>query len=98
MRATWKGGRVVVDDTTAVDWPEGCELVVQPMPVHVSEDDIESSDPAAIARWVAEFDRIPPVEFTAEEEHAWQTARQTQREFELRTFQQRAEQIERALR
>lgn len=96
VHAKWKGGRVVVDE--AVDWPEGCELEVHPVTVNGSDDDVESNDPAAIARWIAEFQAVPPLEMTAEEEAEWHAARQVQREFELKTFDQRAEQIQKALK
>ena len=97
VHAKWKDGRVVVDE--AVDWPEGCELEVRPVAVNGSEDDdVESNDPAAIARWIAEFQAVPPLEMTAEEEAEWQAARQAQREFELKTFDQRADQIQKALK
>lgn len=95
IRAKWKEGRVVVEE--AVDWPEGCELVVHPVAVNDSNDeDVESNDPAAIARWIAEFERIPPLEMTAEEDAAWQAARQVQRDFELKTFEERADRIQKA--
>ena len=94
IRAKWKEGHVVVEE--AVDWPEGCELVVRPVAVNDSnEDDVESNDPAVIARWIAEFERIPPLEMTAEESAAWQAARQVHRDFELKTFEERADQINR---
>lgn len=97
VHAKWKEGRVVVDE--AVDWPEGCELEVRPVAANGSNnDDVESNDPAAIERWIAEFQAIPRLEMTAEEEAEWQVARQAQREFELKTFDQRADQIQKALK
>jgi hypothetical protein len=38
------------------------------------------------------------LELTAEEEAEWQAARQAQREFELKTFDQRADQLQQALK
>ncbi len=96
VHAQWKDGRVVVEE--AVDWPEGCELEVRPMTFIRDEDDlIESQEPAAIARWIAAFQAIPPVQMTAAEEADWQTARQAQREYDLQTFNQRADQIQKSL-
>ena len=69
------------------------------MTVNGSEDDdVESNDPAAIARWIAEFQAIPPLEMAAEEEAEWLAARQAQRAFEIETFDQRADQIQKALK
>ena len=97
IRATWKEGQVVVEE--AVDWPEGCPLEVRPLAVNDSKnDDVESNDPAVIARWIVEFERISPLEMTAEEAAAWQAARQVQRDFELKTFDERADQIQKALK
>ncbi len=87
VHAKWKDGRVVVDE--AVDWPEGCELEVRAVAVNGSNDDVESTNPAAIARWIAEFQAVPPLEMTAEEEAEWQAARQAQRDLELKTFASR---------
>ena len=96
VHAKWKDGRVVVEET--VDWPEGCELEVRPMGFNISDADIvESNDPKAIARWVAEFQAIPPLQMTAAEEEEWQAAQRVQREFELKTFNQRADQIQKTL-
>lgn len=37
--------------------------------------DEQSNDPAAVARWVAAFDAIPPAVMTPAEEAAWQAER-----------------------
>ena len=95
VHAKWKYGRVVVEE--AVDWPDGCELEVRPVSVNGSDDDVQSNDPDAIARWIAEFQAIPPLEMTDEELAEWQAARQAQRELELKTFDQRADRIQQAL-
>lgn len=96
VHAKWKDGQVVVEE--AVDWPDGCELEVRPMIRNGSSDDlVESDDPEMIARWITEFQATPPVQMTATEEAEWHAARQAQREFELKTFQQRADQIQKSL-
>ena len=97
VHAKWKDGRVVVDE--AVDWPEGCELEVRPVTANGSvEEDSQANDLEAITRWIAEFQAIPPLQMTADEEAEWQAARQAQRQFELQTFDQRADQIQKALK
>ena len=93
VHAKWKDGQVVVEE--AVDWPDGCELEVRPMNRNGSVDDLD--DPELIARWIAEFQATPPLQMTAAEEAEWQAARQAQREFELKTFPQRADQIQKSL-
>ena len=92
VHAIWKAGRVVIDES--VDWPEGFQLEVRPASEAESLDDNESTDPEAIARWIAAFEAIPPIEMTEVEEAEWQAARRGQREFELRTFDQRAARLD----
>ncbi len=90
VHAIWKGGHIVIDE--AVDWPEGCQLEIRPLSEAL--DDNESTDPEAIARWIAAFDAIPTLDMTEEEYAEWQAARREQREFELRTFDQRAAKLD----
>lgn len=96
IHAKWKDGRVIVEEP--VDWPDGCELEVRPVVSDCFDDDAQAKDPAAIARWIAEFQAIPPLQMSAEEETEWQAARSAQRAFEFQTFDQRASQIEKALK
>ena len=97
VHAQWKDGRVVFGES--VDWPDGCELEVRPLMANRAEDDDgQPNDPEAIARWIAEFQSIPPLQMTAEEEAEWQAARQAQREFELKTFVQSDDQFQEALK
>ncbi|MSR60053.1 MAG: hypothetical protein EXS05_20845 [Planctomycetaceae bacterium] len=96
IRATWKNGQIVPDGP--VDWPDGCRLVIDPEPypsfVGMTEEE-QRDDPESIARWIEAFDAIPPLEMTAEEEAAWQSARNAQREFDTATFDHRAESLRR---
>ena len=68
-----KGGRLNL--ATPPDWPEGCEVIVEPttMPTEkIGLDESEwSDDPASIADWEAWLKTIEPLEFTADEEAAF---------------------------
>ena len=75
VKARWKNGQVVLE--APADWPEGRRLVVAEEPV--DDDNDQPDDPETIARWLAEFEAIPPLEMTAEEEAEWQAARKAQR-------------------
>lgn len=89
----WKDGRVIVEE--AVDWPDGCEVEVRPLiDCKLANDEHQPNDPQDIERWIAEFQSIPPLEMTVEEQVAWQAARQAQREFELKTFNQRVDHLQ----
>ena len=89
VKATWKNGQVVLE--APAHWPEGRRLVVAEDPV--PDDDNQADDPESIARWIAEFDAIPPLEMSAAEEAEWQAARQAQRDLEKSTFNERADKL-----
>ncbi|AMV25776.1 hypothetical protein VT84_15370 [Gemmata sp. SH-PL17] len=48
--------------------------------------DEQSDDPEAIARWVAAFDAIQPLQMPSEEEAAWQTVRVEQKRTDSAAF------------
>ena|SRR5712692_11894685 len=76
IKATWKKGQIVPDEP--VDWPEGCRLRVEPdgmSDTNGMTEKEQGDDAESIARWIAEFDAIPPLQMTPEEEEAWQPIR-----------------------
>jgi hypothetical protein len=91
VKATWKNGQVVLEGDA--HWPEGRRLLV--VEESVADDDEQPDDPETIARWIAEFEAIPPLEMTAEEEAEWQAARKAQRDLEKSTFNERVEELRR---
>jgi hypothetical protein len=70
IKATWSHGQIVPREP--VDWPEGCDLVVEPLPVVADKVGLDESewrdDPASRADWDAWIRTIEPLEFSAEEE------------------------------
>jgi hypothetical protein len=50
----------------------------------------QSNDPEAIARWLVEFDAIPPWQMTSAEEAEWQAARQSVKDYTMRKMQERS--------
>src|SRR5437870_13264016 len=63
-------------------WPDGTLVSVQPFVPTLEAIDDQPEDPESIARWVAEFNAIPPWEMTAEEESEWMAARAAQRDLD----------------
>jgi hypothetical protein len=96
IKGIYKNGRVVLE--TPADWPDGTEVIVEPVPHNESfglTEEEQGDDPESIARWIAAFDAIQPLQMTPEEEAEWQAARKAQREFEKATFFERAEKLRR---
>jgi hypothetical protein len=77
IKGIYTNGQVVLDDHT--DWPEGCRVLVKPVPpaelVGMTEAE-QGDDPESIAQWLAAFDAIPPLPMTLEDEAQWQAWRQ----------------------
>ncbi len=84
VHAIWKDGRII--PTQPVDWPDGTALSVEPLEQSVPADvegEIWGADPAAIARWIADFDALPPLRMSEAEEAHWQDARRQMRDYTL---------------
>jgi hypothetical protein len=92
LTGTWRNGQIVLDGPA--DWPEGCRVVVTRGSHHeaygmTEHEHEQSDDPAAIARWLSEFDSIPPWQMTAEEEAEWRGARQAITDYTIANMQKR---------
>jgi hypothetical protein len=84
VKATWKGGQIVLGQE--VDWPEGCELRIEPQPlagITGMTEEQQADDPESIARWITEFNSIPALSMSAEEEAEMLAWRQTVKEFTI---------------
>jgi len=68
IRATWTNGRIVPAEP--VNWPEGIELLVEPVAsserIGLDESDWRD-DAAALADWEAWIGTIEPLEYSDEE-------------------------------
>jgi len=91
-----KNGQILFNEP--MDWPDGTEVIVEPVAgegtAGMTEEE-QGDDPESVARWIEEFDAIPPLQMTPEEEAEWQAARQAQREFEKARFFERADELRR---
>lgn len=68
IRAIWTNGKIVPAEP--VDWPEGIELLVEPVAPseRIGLDESEwTDDPAALADWEAWIRTIEPLEYTDHE-------------------------------
>lgn len=73
IRATWVNGQIL--PVEPVDWPEGSELLVEPIPRSRKSMGIDESqwrdDAEAIADWDRWLQAIEPLEYTSEEQAAF---------------------------
>ncbi len=95
ITGTWKNGQIIPDNP--VNWPEGCRLVIEPVPeghtMGMREEDWDDS-PEGIAAWIRWYDSLEPLILTPEEQAEWDAARKAQKEFEKDKFEERAKRIE----
>ena len=61
VRGIYEEGKIVLLEPA--DWPEGCEVSVEPLSEVSAEPDLseQANDPESIARWLAAFDALPKV-------------------------------------
>lgn len=62
IRAIWTNGQIVPAEP--VDWPDGSELVVAPMPSadKIGMDPAEwQDDPESLATWIAAVEKLEPM-------------------------------------
>jgi hypothetical protein len=97
-----KDGQIIPNEPA--DWPNGTRVRIEPMPTPEEavapdggqngwSEDPQEDDAESVARWLAAFDAIPPLQMTPDEEAEWQAARAAQRELEKRAFVERAERL-----
>ncbi len=84
IRATWTNGQIVPAEP--VDWPEGSELLVEPVAPSekIGLDESEWRDEAAaLADWESWIGTIEPLEYTDEERRALARYREEFRRYNL---------------
>ncbi|QDV39194.1 hypothetical protein [Tautonia plasticadhaerens] len=88
--AIWKDGRIV--PTQPVDWPDGTALSVEPLASAAeAEGDLLGDDPDSIARWLAAFEALPPLQMSEAEEARWRAARQEVGGYTLARMRERSD-------
>lgn len=93
-RGIWKKGQVVLENH--VDWPEGCEVVVEPLPNQAEKIGIDESewrdDLASLADWEAWIKTIEPLEFTPEERLSFARFEEQMRQYNIEAVRRQMEQ------
>lgn len=72
IKAIWRNGQIVTSEN--IDWPEGCEVFIEPVPSpseKIGIDEAEWRDDAeSLAEWDSWIKTLEPFEYTSEEEAA----------------------------
>ena len=92
VRAIWTKGRILPSEP--VDWPDGSELLVEPVSTkaRIGLDESEwTDDAAALADWEAWIHTIEPLELTEEEERDMERYREQVRQFNLEAVRRQME-------
>ena len=89
IKATWSNGQILPAEP--VDWPEGSELLVEPVPlsekIGLTESDWRD-DAQSIAEWLAWVDTIEPLVLSDEERTEMEHYRAEQRRFNIEAVRQ----------
>jgi hypothetical protein len=92
IKATWKGGQILPCEP--VNWPEGCDLVVEPLPTAATKIGLDESewrdDPASLADWEA-WIRFEPLEITPEEAERFARFNDEMRRYNLEAVRRQME-------
>lgn len=92
IRATWINGQIVPSEP--VDWPEGSELLVEPVPAEekIGMDESEwKDDPESIAAWIAAVDKIEPMIWAEGEREEYERYREECRQFNIEAVRKQME-------
>ncbi len=84
VKATWTNGQIV--PLQPVDWPEGSELLVEPLPacekLGLTEEEWRD-DPESIAAWIEAVEKIEPLIWAEGEYEEYERYRKKSREFNI---------------
>ena len=92
IKATWTNGRILPSEP--VDWPEGSELLVEPVLASdkIGLDESEwRDDPESIAVWIAAVEKIQPMIWAEGEREEYERYRQQVRQFNIEAVRKQME-------
>jgi hypothetical protein len=94
IKGTVQNGRVSLE--VPADWPEGCPVLIEPLPIPGGKIGLEESewrdDPAALADWDAWLKTIEPLELAPDEEAAFARFDEAMRRYNLDAVRRQMEQ------
>ena len=89
IKAIWKDGRILPSEP--VDWPEGSELIVEPLLISqkLGLDESECRDDAeSVALWIAAVEKLEPMIWADGEREEYERFRQESREFNIQAVRE----------
>src|SRR5947209_5354038 len=93
IRGTVKHGRVSLD--VPHDWPEGCAVIIEPLPTPAERIGLDEpdwrDDAAGLAEWEAWIKTVEPLEFTADEEAAFARFQEQMRRYNIEAVRKQME-------
>jgi hypothetical protein len=94
IKGKYRDGTIILAEK--VDWPDDTEVLVEPI-VQVKKPGIcaehSPTDPEVSGQHLKLMESIEPLWLTPVEEAEWKAALQAQKEFDLATFEERAERL-----
>ena len=94
IRGTVKNRQILAE--VPDDWPEGCEVVIEPAAAPAEDVDEEGpATPEVIAARLALMDQLEPGWLSPEDDAAWRAALRAQKEYEKARFFEDSEKLRR---
>lgn len=95
IKAIWTNGHIV--PVEPVDWPEGSELRVEPVPsngarIGMTEEEWRD-DPESISDWIAAVEKIEPLIWAEGEREEYERHREEARQFNLEAVRKQMEEV-----
>ena len=95
VRAIWKDGKIV--PANPVDWPDGCEVLIEPVAepnvrIGINESDWRD-DLDALADWASWLATLQPLEFTQDEEAAMARFDEQMRHYNIEAVRRQMEDL-----
>ncbi|HEY2251496.1 MAG TPA: hypothetical protein VGH74_10570 [Planctomycetaceae bacterium] len=93
VKARWKSGQIILDQP--VDWPDGCELLVELVALPSEKIGIDEADWTdggdSLADWDAWIATVEPLEYTADEDAAFARFKEEMRRFNIEAVRRQME-------
>src|SRR5437763_1580892 len=94
IKAVWTNGQIVPAEP--VDWPEGSQLLVEPLARsdEIGMDESEwRDDPESVAAWIAAVEQIEPMVWLEGKREEYERYRELHRQFNIEAVRKQMEEL-----